>query len=150
MNIRKALQQDIPIIVALRLQMLHEVAEDVPEHLEIQICHYLKQHLANDTCVCLLCEDQGRVIAKAMLCLYDVMPDEVEVNTTGKTATLSSVYTLPEYRGRGLMKNLLGSLFEVAREMGVKIIFAAAETKAIPLYGQLGFCLMDNEMRLLL
>lgn len=72
------------------------------------------------------------VVGKAMLCIYEVMPDEV--NTTGQCATLFSVYTLPRFRGHGYMERLLRFLLEKAKELGVKEALACAEIKAIPLH----------------
>lgn len=84
------------------------------------------------------------VVGKAMLCIYEVMPDEV--NTTGKCATLFSVYTLPQFRGHGYMERLLRFLLEKAKGLGVKEALACAEIKAIPLYKRIGFKLKEQEM----
>ena len=68
------------------------------------------------------------VVGKAMLCIYEVMPDKV--NTTGKCATLFSVYTLPQFRGHGYMERLLRFLLEKAKGLGVKEALACAEIKS--------------------
>lgn len=99
MHIRKATTADIPDITRLRVDMLHEVAPFVPCGLSSRITEYLHLHISNGTCLCALLEDEGQVVAKAMLCTYETIPHEL--NLSGKAAVLASVYTLPAYRGQG-------------------------------------------------
>lgn len=144
MKMRIATIDDIVIIQQLRLRMLEEVAGKLPESLPKAIYNYLAEHLKDGSCLCALLEDGKDIAGKAMLCIYNVMPDEV--NISGKCATLFSVYTRPEYRGYGYMEKLLHYLLKRAKEKGVNEVFASAEKKAIPLYTRIGFSLKDNAM----
>lgn len=144
MELRVATLNDIDTIQTLRLEMLKEVAENLPGDLPNAIHKYLNTHMRDGSCLCVLMENDDGIIGKAMLCIYTVMPDEI--NVSGKCATLFSVYTLPKYRGHGHMKELLCYLLEKAKEAGVNEIFAAAEKKAIPLYQRIGFIFKNNEM----
>lgn len=92
----------------------------------------MNTHLQDGSCLCALIGADRNVVGKAMLCIYEVMPDEV--NTTGQCATLFSVYTLPQFGGHGYMERLLRFLLEKAKELGVKEALACAEIKAIPLH----------------
>mgnify|MGYP002542054046 CR=1 FL=1 len=148
MPLRIATIEDLNVILELRLKMLEEVAGNLPEQLPSAIYDYLNNHLNDGSCLCALFENDGQIVAKAMLCIYDVMPDEV--NICGKCATLFSVYTLPNYRGHGYMQELLLYLLECAKEKGIQKVFASAEKKAIPLYTRIGFTLKNNEMGLTL
>ena len=100
--------------------------------------------MRDGSCLCALMENEEGIVGKAMLCIYTVMPDEI--NMSGKCAALFSVYTLPKYRGQGYMKELLDYLLEKAKEAGVSEVFASAEKKAIPLYQRIGFTFQENEM----
>lgn len=144
MELRVATLNDINDITTLRIEMIKEVAEYLPNDLPNAIREYLNTHIQDGSCLCVLMENEEGIIGKAMLCIYTVMPDEI--NISGKCATLFSVYTLPKYRGQGLMKKLLLYLLEKAKEKGVKEVFANAEKKAIPLYQRIGFVFKDNEM----
>lgn len=144
MNLRAASVEDIESIQKLRMEMLKEVAKSLPYDLPDAIHEYLNTHIRDGSCLCVLLENEEGVIGKAMLCMYEVMPDEK--NTSGKCATLFSVYTLPKHRGHGYMEKLLHYLLEKAKEAGVKEVLASAEKKAIPLYQRLGFTFKDNEM----
>ncbi len=144
MKFRVATLNDIDAIQALRIEMLKEVAEYLPADLPNAIYEYLNAHMKDGSCLCALMENEEGIVGKAMLCIYTVMPDEI--NMSGKCAALFSVYTLPKYRGRGYMKELLDYLLEKAKEAGVSEVFASAEKKAIPLYQRIGFTFQENEM----
>lgn len=144
MKFRVATLNDIDAIQALRIEMLKEVAEYLPGDLPNAIHEYLNAHMKDGSCLCALMENEEGIVGKAMPCIYTVMPDEI--NMSGKCAALFSVYTLPKYRGRGYMKELLDYLLEKAKEAGVSEVFASAEKKAIPLYQRIGFTFQENEM----
>ena len=102
MKLRIATPDDIDIIQALRIEMLKEVAGKIPQNLPNAIHEYLNTHIQDGSCLCILMENEEGVIGKAMLCIYTVMPDEI--NISGKCAALFSVFTLPKYRGHGYMQ----------------------------------------------
>lgn len=146
MKLRVATPDDIDVILTLRMEMLKEVADHLPTNLPNAIREYLHSHMNDGSCLCILMENEEGVIGKAMLCIYSVMPDEI--NVSGKCATLFSVFTLPKYKGHGHMKELLCFLLEKAKELGVNEVLAAAEEKAIPLYQRIGFKIKGNEMEI--
>ena len=102
MELRIATPKDIAVIQQLRIKMLGEVAGDLPGNLPQAIFEYLNTHLQDGSCLCALIGADRNVVGKAMLCIYEVMPDEV--NTTGQCATLFSVYTLPQFGGTAIWK----------------------------------------------
>ena len=144
LHIRPSTFSDLNTIVALRMALLNEVAEEIPDGLEQKIRAYLEQHLADGTCLCALLEEDGQAVSCALLCFGESVPDEI--NTAGKFAMLASVYTRPEYRGRGYMQQLLTQLFQWGRAAGVAEIYITPEEKALPLYQRLGFVPMENGM----
>lgn len=81
MELRIATPKDIAVIQQLRIKMLREVAGDLPGNLPQAIFEYLNTHLQDGSCLCALIGADRNVVGKAMLCIYEVMPDEV--NTTG-------------------------------------------------------------------
>ena len=144
--LRLAEPADAALLTALRMEMLREVAEEIPPHLPQAILQYLQNGLRDGSCLCAILEKDGSPAATAMLCLAQSVPDEC--NATGRYALLSSVYTLPQYRGNGFMEALLRWLLARGREAGVREVFLGAERKAIPLYERLGFVLTETEMYL--
>ena len=66
------------------------------------------------------------------------------------TAMLYNVYTLPEYRGRGIMARMLPEVIRLAREAGAVELKMTAEKKAIPLYERMGFHVNEDAMKMVL
>jgi GNAT superfamily N-acetyltransferase len=145
MTIREINLGDVGIITRMRIQMLDEVTDQsLPEALESSVHHFILKHMMDRTCLGVVAEQDGEVIADAVIYLFETMPDEV--NVPGLTAMLYNVYTLPEYRGQGIMARMLPEVIRLAREAGAVELKMTVEKKAIPLYERLGFVLSDNTM----
>ena len=149
MKIREITPEDVEIIARMRVQMLDEVTEDpLPEELESQVRRFVWKHMMDKTCLGVVAEDQGCVIADAVIYLFETMPDEV--NVKGLTAMLYNVYTLPEYRGQGIMARMLPEVIRLAKKAGAVELKMTAEKKAIPLYERMGFHVNDDAMKMVL
>ena len=149
MTIREITPEDIETIARMRIQMLDEVTEDpLPEELEYQIRRFVWRHMQDNTCLGVVAEMDGKVIADAVIYLFETMPDEV--NVQGLTAMLYNVYTVPEYRGHGIMGRMLPKVIDLAREAGAVELKMTAAPKAIPLYERMGFHVNDDAMKMVL
>ena len=149
MLIREITPADVEIIARMRVQMLDEVTDDpLPAELEASVRRFVWRHMQDNTCLGVVAEDEDRVIADAVIYLFETMPDEV--NVRGLTAMLYNVYTLPEYRGRGIMAQMLPEVIRLAREAGAVELKMTAEKKAIPLYERMGFHVNDDAMKMVL
>lgn len=149
MTIREINLGDVGIITRMRIQMLDEVTEEpLPEGLDSSVHHFILKHMMDETCLGVVAEQDGQVIADAVIYLFETMPDEV--NITGMTAILYNVYTLPQFRGQGIMARMLPEVIRLAREAGAVELKMTAEKKAIPLYERMGFQRSDNTMHMYL
>ena len=149
MLIREITPADVETIARMRVQMLDEVTEDpLPAELETSVRRFVWRHMQDNTCLGVVAEDEDRVIADAVIYLFETMPDEV--NVRGLTAMLYNVYTLPEYRGRGIMAQMLPEVIRLAKEAGAVELKMTAEKKAIPLYERMGFHVNDDAMKMVL
>ena len=149
MLIREITPADVETIARMRVQMLDEVTDEpLPWQLEGSVRRFVWRHMQDRTCLGVVAEDEGRVIADAVIYLFETMPDEV--NVRGLTAMLYNVYTLPEYRGRGIMAQMLPEVIRLAREAGAVELKMTAEKKAIPLYERMGFHVNDDAMKMVL
>lgn len=148
-TIREISNKDIPQLVNMRLRMLEETTdEELPEGLDKQIRRFVRKHMEDGTCRGVVAEKKGKVVADAVIYLFETMPDEI--NIVGRTAMLYNVYTLPEYRGQGIMAKMLPEVIRLAREAGAKELKMTAATKAIPLYERMGFRVNDDAMNMIL
>lgn len=149
MIIREITPEDIEIIARMRIMMLEEVTtEPLPDGLENQIRRFIWRHMRDRTCLGVVAEKDGQVIADAVIYLFETMPDEV--NVKGLTAMLYNVYTLPQHRGGGIMARMLPEVIRLAREAGAVELKMTAEKKAIPLYQRMGFHVNDDAMKMVL
>ena len=149
MLIREITPADVETIARMRVQMLDEVTDEpLPWQLEGSVRRFVWRHMQDRTCLGVVAEDEGRIIADAVIYLFETMPDEV--NVRGLTAMLYNVYTLPEYRGRGIMGQMLPEVIRLAREAGAVELKMTAEKKAIPLYERMGFHVNDDAMKMVL
>ena len=149
MLIREITQDDVETIARMRVLMLDEVTDEpLPWQLEGSVRRFVWKHMQDNTCLGVVAEDEGKVIADAVIYLFETMPDEV--NVRGLTAMLYNVYTLPEYRGQGIMARMLPEVIRLAREAGAVELKMTAEKKAIPLYERMGFHVNDDAMKMVL
>ena len=149
MLIREITPADVETIARMRVQMLDEVTDEpLPWQLEGSVRRFVWKHMQDNTCLGVVCEMDGKVIADAVIYLFETMPDEV--NVRGLTAMLYNVYTLPEYRGRGIMAKMLPEVIRLAKEAGAVELKMTAEKKAIPLYERMGFHINDDAMKMVL
>ena len=145
MTIREINLGDAGIITRMRIQMLEEVSDrPLPEGLDSSVHHFIMKHMLDETCLGVVAEQDGQVIADAVIYLFETMPDEF--NLRGLTAILYNVYTLPQFRGQGIMSRMLPEVIRLAREAGAQELTMSVEKKAIPLYERMGFRLSDNSM----
>jgi GNAT superfamily N-acetyltransferase len=60
-------------------------------------------------------------------------------NLEGREAYLMNMYTLPEWRGKGMGAAIVAELVKCAKEAGAKRVSLDAEPNARRLYGKAGF-----------
>ena len=144
MILRLATEADISVIIELRNDMLRAYEENLPDDLAKSIRNYLEKHIADKSCICALAEIDGRIVSMAMLCCYEDIPDESNLN--GKCAKLCSVYTVTEFRRKGYMEKLLSYLLDKAKDEGIKAITTSADRNAMSLYERVGFLTASTVM----
>ena len=90
--------------------------------------------------------DGQRPIASAGLLILDWPPHPLD--PAGETrAYLLNVFVEPEYRGRGLARQLVELCLGEARRRAIRVVSLHASREGAPLYAQLGFK-TTNEMML--
>ena len=84
-----------------------------------------------------LAEAEGAVVACAILIWWTMLPNLTELHR--RRGYVSSVYTEPDWRLRGIARHLMEQLLARAREMGVARLVLWASDMGRPLYLDLGF-----------
>lgn len=146
MNIRKAVLEDVPVLVKLRMDFLTSYVKPMTEEesriIEEQLFIYFQKHIPLGDFIAYLCEINDKPVSVAFLTISEKPPNLNFI--TGKTAMIHNVFTYPEYCRRGIASKLLQLLIEEARQQKVSSVELLATEAGKPLYRKLGFTEAEN------
>ncbi len=147
MKINVLNKQDIPELLELRLEQQKEYHECLNEE-EKNILEYTKQYLEeclNKELYMFGAYIQDELIA---ICGYNVWNSFPTMeNHTGKMAYLCSAYTKREYRGQGIMNELVSNSIKEIQKQGItKIKLNTKKENAVRIYTKLGFVKDETAM----
>lgn len=147
MQIRQAGLADIEALVANRMEFLQSIGP-VPDadSLSQAIRGYLRHHIEDGSVLFPICMEEGRIVSSCCLCISETLPTTSLPN--GREGLLLNVYTIPEYRRRGLARSLILHVMEEARRLQVGKITLDYTDEGYPLYVSLGFQRNDRIMEL--
>ncbi len=147
MNIayRKLTEKDLDSFILLRIAQLRE--EGATEELDLTpaLLDYYLRHLADGTFVSWLALDGDRIIGTSGMSFVEKPP--YFSCPTGRIGLLSSMYTDPDYRRRGIAKELLNRVVEEARSYGCGAVQITASDMGVLLYTDFGFVKNGNFMQ---
>ena len=148
---KKATIQDIDILVETRIEVLRaanklDATVDMKE-VEKQSYEYYKKSLEENTHAAYLVYCGNKFIGAGGISNFRVMP--TYHNPTGYKAYVMNMYTVPEYRRKGVAYKTLELLVADAKIRGISAISLEATDMGRPLYEKYGFVKMKDEMELL-
>ena len=142
---RPLTSDDLPAFIALRIRQLRE--EGAKEQLDLApaLRDYYDRHLAEGTFAAFLALDGDRIVGTGATSI-------VEKPTyfgcpTGRIALISSMYTDPAYRRRGIARHILSLVLDAARQYGCGVAQITASDMGVPLYADSGFSHNPNFMQ---
>ncbi len=145
---RKATLEDIDILVNLRVNFLKEVEKPSNEALSIvlreSIHQFFRKKMHNNEFVSWIATNEGKIIATSGVSFLDVPPSYA--NASGKEAYIMNLYTLPQFRKRGIGTKLLDKIISEVRKSLVKKIRLHSTEIGKPIYIKKGFDDSNNEM----
>jgi GNAT superfamily N-acetyltransferase len=143
---RRAGIDDVPDLVEMRIaQLLEEGAEEAVGLRPALADHYAR-HLADGTFVSWLAFAGGRMVATGGVSVVEKPP--YFGCPTGRIGLVSGMYTLPEWRRRGIARDLLCRVVEEARAHACGALQITASDAGVPLYRSAGFVHNANCMQL--
>ena len=148
LKIRLATVADAELLTDLRMQMRKE-REKVHPPADIEAFRdanfeYFKKYLADGSYIGVIAEINGKTAATGGICLHNHPPSYSVPN--GRSACLLNMYTLIEFRGRGLAGKIVAMLVDEARHAGCCQVFLNASDMGKPVYEKFGFTDVANEM----
>ena len=148
---KKATIEDLDLLTKTRVEVLR-AANELPEdtdmsEVEKQSHDYYKKALVDGSHIAYLIFDGESFVGAGGDSFFQVMP--TYHNPSGKKAYIMNMYTVSEYRRRGVAYQTLDKLVQEAKERGIFAISLEATDMGRPLYEKYGFVKMDHEMELI-
>ncbi len=142
---RKLEEKDLETFIRMRITQLRE--EGATEDLDLvpALMDYYHRHMADGTFVSWLAVDDDRIVGTSGMSFVEKPP--YFGCPTGRVGLLSSMYTDPAYRRRGIAKELLRHVVEEAREYGCGSVQITASDMGVLLYTDFGFVKNGNFMQ---
>lgn len=136
-NYRLATTSDIDTLINMRLAQLKEEGTEESCDLTPYLKNYYLENLSNGSFVSYLAIDNNEVIATSGMSFASKPP--YYACTSGKIGLLSSMYTKPDYRRKGIAKTLLNKVIGEAKKKECGVIHVTASVKGVLLYESYGF-----------
>jgi len=140
MKFEKAGIDDICALTNLRIAYLLEdygfISEEKLQLIRANLPVYFGEHLNRDLFVW-VCRKNGIIVSCCFLCITEKPASPAFIN--GKTGTILNVYTMPEYRKRGIAKKLLSMLLVEAENKELDFVELKSTDSGYGLYKVLGF-----------
>lgn len=142
---RKIAERDIEVLAQMRIKQLREEGARESTDLTPALADYYKRHLSDGTFVGWLALDGDRIVATSGMSFVEKPPYFGCPN--GRIGLLSGMYTLEEYRRRGIARELLKRVAAEARAHGCAVIQVTASDMGVLLYSDFGFEKNGNFMQ---
>ena len=137
--------KDLDTFIRMRIAQLRE--EGATEDLDLvpALRDYYRRHMADGTYVSWLAVDGEKIVGTSGMSFVEKPP--YFGSPSGRIGLLSSMYTDPEYRRKGIAKELLSRVVEEARNYGCGCVQITASDMGVLLYTAFGFRKNGNFMQ---
>ncbi len=138
-------EKELDRFIRMRIAQLREEGAKEETDLTPALRDYYTRHMADGTFVSWLAKDGDRIIGTSGMSFVEKPP--YFGCPTGRIGLLSSMYTAPEYRRRGIARELLRRVVEEARAYGCGTVQITASDMGVLLYTDFGFVRNRNFMQ---
>ncbi len=136
-TLRPALPEDALVLARFRAGMFLDMQAPLEEGWEECWTAYFREALVDGRYWAMLATVGGRPVACAGLMVLPMVP--LPSDRSGGRAHVQGVYTLPEYRGRGLAEMLTRAVLKEAQRRGYRAANLNASVSGRGIYERLGF-----------
>lgn len=147
MNIiyKRLTEKELDTFIEMRIDQLREEGAKEEIDLAPALKQYYMRHMADGTFVSWLAFDGNKIIGTSGMSFVEKPP--YFGCPSGKIGLLSSMFTNPDYRRKGIAKELLSRVVNEAREYGCGTIQITASDMGVKLYTDFGFVHNENFMQ---
>ena len=143
---KKLTAAELEAFIQMRIEQLREEGAKEDIDLAPALMDYYSRHMADGTFVSWLAFDGNKIIGTSGMSFVEKPP--YFGCPSGRIGLLSSMFTNPNYRRKGIATKMLDLLVRDAKEHGITAISLEATAMGRPLYEKYGFIPMTSEMEL--
>ena len=142
---RKLAEDKLDVFIQMRIKQLRE--EGATEEIDLvpALQDYYRRHMADGTFVSWLAMDGDRIVGTSGMSFVEKPP--YFGCPSGRIGLLSSMFIEPEYRRKGIARELLSRVVEEARAYGCGTVQITASDMGVLLYTAFGFVKNGNFMQ---
>jgi len=141
LTIRQAACEDVPRLLAWRKAMFLDMGQGAEAEIDASLpvfAAWLEGMMAQPgRLAAFLGEAEGEPRACAIAWIYDWFPRTTD--TSSRRGYIFSVYTLPDWRGRGFARRLVQQCLDWLRERGIHSAGLHASAQGLSIYAREGF-----------
>ena len=142
---RKLTDKELDAFIEMRIRQLREEGATEDIDLTPALRDYYDRHMADGTFVSWLAMEGGKIVGTSGMSFVEKPP--YFGCPSGKMGLLSSMFTDPNYRRRGIARELLSRVVEEARKYGCGTVQITASDMGVLLYTDFGFVKNGNFMQ---
>ena len=142
---RRLTENELNVFIRMRIKQLREEGATEEIDLTSSLLQYYTRHMADGTFVSWLAFDGDKIIGTSGMSFVEKPP--YFGCPSGKIGLLSSMFTAPSYRRKGIARELLSRVINAAKEYGCGVIQITASDMGVKLYSNFGFVHNGNFMQ---
>lgn len=142
---KKLTEKELSMFIEMRINQLREEGAKEDIDLRPALKAYYNKHLSDGTFVSWLAMDEDKIVGTSAMSFVEKPP--YFGCPSGRIGLLSSMFTDPDYRRKGIAKKLLDKVIEEARIYGCGSVQITASDMGVKLYTAYGFVHNDNFMQ---
>ena len=142
---QKLTKKELDTFIHMRIRQLREEGATEDIDLVPALQDYYNRHMSDGTFVSWLAMDGKRIVGTSGMSFVEKPP---YFGCRSGKCGLSSMFTDPEYRRKGIAKELLSRVVEEARAYGCGTVQITASDMGVLLYTDFGFVKNGNFMQL--
>jgi GNAT superfamily N-acetyltransferase len=142
---RRLSDKELDTFISMRINQLREEGAKEDIDLRPALKDYYQRHIADGTFFSWIALDNDKIIGTSGISIVEKPP--YFGCPSGKIARLSSMFTAPQHRRKGIAKELLSRVIEDARNHGCGTVQITASDMGVKLYTAFGFVHNHNFMQ---
>lgn len=138
-------ENELDVFIAMRIHQLREEGAKDDIDLKPALQDYYQRHMKDGTFVSWIAVDGAKIVGTSGMSFVEKPP--YFGCPSGRIGLLSSMFTDPEYRRKGIARELLHRVMEDARNYGCGTVQITASDMGVKLYTACGFVHNGNFMQ---